>query len=163
MFFLSPSPLPNQTQYRVATGILYRDIVMAITLTQPDIYTVVSASNIDAPYYLRVSICFIVKVLDRNQFTPGRPLGTGTLWVGEQIPALYVFADITPQLERGYWPSYNVVSIVDCDNDSFVRSSTLFNLHSVSTMAYLLLKPGCSADLAPHPHQKHEHPCIVQS
>ena len=53
----------------------------------------------------------IVKVLDRNQFTPGRPLGTGTLWVGEQIPALYVFADVTPQLERGYWPSYNVVSI----------------------------------------------------
>ena len=57
-----------------------------------------------------VHMCVSTKVLDRKQFTPGRPLGEGTLWVGEQIPALYVFADVTPQLERGYWPSYNVVS-----------------------------------------------------
>ena len=58
----------------------------------------------------------MAQVLDRNQFTPGRPLGTGTLWVGEQIPALYVYADVTPQLERGYWPSYNVVKTVNCNN-----------------------------------------------
>ena len=46
--------------------------------------------------------------LDLNKFTPGAPLLPGTLYVGEQIPGLYVFTDETTTLERGYWPSYNV-------------------------------------------------------
>ena len=47
-------------------------------------------------------------VLDTTKFTPGAPLQPGTLWVGEQIPGHYVASDTTNQLERGYWPSYNV-------------------------------------------------------
>ncbi len=47
-------------------------------------------------------------VLDLNKFTPGAPLVPDTLWVGEQIPGYYVATDTTQELERGYWPSYNV-------------------------------------------------------
>jgi len=47
-------------------------------------------------------------VIDYNKFTPGQDLPSGTLWVVEQIPGLVESADVTSQLERGYWPSYNV-------------------------------------------------------
>jgi len=47
-------------------------------------------------------------VIDYNLFEPGKPLKPGTLWVVEQIPGLVEHADVTEQLERGYWPSYNV-------------------------------------------------------
>jgi hypothetical protein len=47
-------------------------------------------------------------VLDLKKFEPGQPLKQDTLWVGEQIPGHYVAKDMTDQLERGYWPSYNV-------------------------------------------------------
>ena len=47
-------------------------------------------------------------VIDYNKFTPGQPLEDGTLWVVEQIPGLVVTGDMTSQLERGYWASYNV-------------------------------------------------------
>ncbi|EGD71986.1 phospholipase B-like protein B, partial [Salpingoeca rosetta] len=47
-------------------------------------------------------------VVDLNKFTPGQPLPDGTLWVGEQIPGLVEYADMTGQLAKGYWPSYNV-------------------------------------------------------
>jgi len=47
-------------------------------------------------------------VVDYNKFTPGQLLQEGTLVVVEQIPGLVEFGDVTVQLERGYWPSYNV-------------------------------------------------------
>ena len=47
-------------------------------------------------------------IVDLNKFTPGQPLSSDVLWVGEQIPGLVEAADVTVQLERGYWPSYNV-------------------------------------------------------
>jgi len=47
-------------------------------------------------------------VLDLKRFDPGKPLRTGLLWVVEQMPGLVARADTTDQLERGYWPSYNV-------------------------------------------------------
>ena len=57
-------------------------------------------------------------VVDYKLFEQGkRELATGTgeaalkpntLWVSEQIPGTVAMADVTQQLERGYWPSYNV-------------------------------------------------------
>jgi len=47
-------------------------------------------------------------VIDYKLFEAGKPLKPDTLWVVEQIPGLVEFADVTQQLERGYWPSYNV-------------------------------------------------------
>jgi len=47
-------------------------------------------------------------IVDYNKFTPGKPILKGTLWVVEQIPGLVEYADVTKQLERGYWPSYNI-------------------------------------------------------
>jgi len=47
-------------------------------------------------------------VIDYNKFEVGKTLNPGTLWVSEQIPGLVVAADVTDQLIRGYWPSYNV-------------------------------------------------------
>jgi hypothetical protein len=47
-------------------------------------------------------------VVDYKLFTPRSALKKDTLWVSEQIPGLVARADVTQQLERGYWPSYNV-------------------------------------------------------
>jgi len=47
-------------------------------------------------------------IIDQKLFTPGQALLPNTLWVMEQIPGLVVGADATRELERGYWPSYNV-------------------------------------------------------
>jgi hypothetical protein len=47
-------------------------------------------------------------ILDLNLFTPGKELPAGLLWVAEQIPRLIASADVTQQLARGYWPSYNI-------------------------------------------------------
>jgi len=47
-------------------------------------------------------------VINYNLFTPGAPLIPGTLVVAEQIPGLVVSGDITKELERGYFASYNV-------------------------------------------------------
>lgn len=47
-------------------------------------------------------------VLDLPRFSPGHPLAPGLLWVMEQLPGRCVSGDRTSDLERGYWPSYNV-------------------------------------------------------
>jgi len=47
-------------------------------------------------------------IINYNLYTPGKPLPPGLLWVIEQIPGYVESADVTPELERGYWPSYNV-------------------------------------------------------
>lgn len=47
-------------------------------------------------------------VLDLKRFTPGSELPAGLLWVAEQIPGLVASADLTEQLARGYFPSYNI-------------------------------------------------------
>jgi hypothetical protein len=47
-------------------------------------------------------------VLNVASFKPRAALLPDTLWVVEQIPGLVVGGDTTQQLERGYWPSYNV-------------------------------------------------------
>ena len=47
-------------------------------------------------------------VLNVGLFRPGEALAPGMLWVSEQIPGLVVSEDVTHELERGYWPSYNV-------------------------------------------------------
>ena len=46
-------------------------------------------------------------VVDYNQFTPGKPLRTGALWIVEQLPLYTESADVTPFLVEGHWPSYN--------------------------------------------------------
>ena len=47
-------------------------------------------------------------VLDMKLFSTGAELQAGALTVAEQIPGLVLYDDVTQQLERGYWPSYNV-------------------------------------------------------
>jgi len=47
-------------------------------------------------------------LINYNLFTPGSPLPPGLLWVVEQVPGYVVSGDVTNELERGYWPSYNV-------------------------------------------------------
>ncbi len=47
-------------------------------------------------------------MLDLKRFTPGKELPAGLLWVAEQIPGLVASADLTEQLARGYFPSYNI-------------------------------------------------------
>ena len=43
-------------------------------------------------------------IVNMNLFSPGKALPPGTLWVIEQIPGYVEYADVTQQLERGYWP-----------------------------------------------------------
>lgn len=57
-------------------------------------------------------------VVNMKLFSPGKALPPGTLWVVEQIPGLVEFADVTQQLERGYWPSYNVPYFPTIYNES---------------------------------------------
>jgi len=47
-------------------------------------------------------------VVDYKRFQVGKLVEPGTLWVVEQIPGYVEYADVTDQLERGYWASYNV-------------------------------------------------------
>jgi len=47
-------------------------------------------------------------VVDYSLFEAGQGLSPGLLTVCEQIPGLVVTGDVTQQLERGYWASYNV-------------------------------------------------------
>ena len=46
-------------------------------------------------------------VLDTKRFKAKNALQSNTLFVVEQIPGLMAGADVTEQLERGYWSSYN--------------------------------------------------------
>ena len=46
-------------------------------------------------------------VLDTKRFKANNALQSNTLFVVEQIPGLMAGADVTEQLERGYWSSYN--------------------------------------------------------
>ncbi|PNW85360.1 hypothetical protein CHLRE_03g182750v5 [Chlamydomonas reinhardtii] len=47
-------------------------------------------------------------VINFNRFVPGKELQPGLLWVVEQLPDIFLTADMTQELARGYWPSYNV-------------------------------------------------------
>ena len=57
-------------------------------------------------------------VINYNLFTPGQPLLPGTLFVSEQIPGLFVGGDVTRELERGYFASYNVPYWIEIYNAS---------------------------------------------
>ena len=46
-------------------------------------------------------------IVDTKKFQAKSALQPGTLFVVEQIPGLVAGADVTNQLFRGYWPSYN--------------------------------------------------------
>eukprot|EP01087_Luapelamoeba_hula_P019299 TRINITY_DN6372_c0_g2_i1.p1 TRINITY_DN6372_c0_g2~~TRINITY_DN6372_c0_g2_i1.p1 ORF type:complete len:537 (+),score=65.67 TRINITY_DN6372_c0_g2_i1:23-1612(+) len=47
-------------------------------------------------------------VIDYKQFVPQLEVKNGTLTILEQIPGKIVWDDMTDQLVKGYWPSYNV-------------------------------------------------------
>lgn len=47
-------------------------------------------------------------ILSLEKFSPGNALVEGLLVVAEQIPGLVVYGDVTQELERGYFPMYNV-------------------------------------------------------
>ncbi len=46
-------------------------------------------------------------LVDTKLFQAGSALQPNTLFVVEQIPGLVVGSDVTDELERGYWPSFN--------------------------------------------------------
>ncbi|GIL99532.1 hypothetical protein Vretimale_4675, partial [Volvox reticuliferus] len=47
-------------------------------------------------------------ILDTKRFVPHTELQPGLLQVLEQMPGFHKTADVTAELSRGYWPSYNV-------------------------------------------------------
>lgn len=47
-------------------------------------------------------------ILDGKLFTPGQAMQENTLYVVEQIPGLVVGGDVSDELVKGYWSSYNV-------------------------------------------------------
>ncbi|GFH22241.1 phospholipase B-like, partial [Haematococcus lacustris] len=47
-------------------------------------------------------------VVDLKRFQPGEELQSGLLTIVETMPGGSAWADTTQELERGYWPSYNV-------------------------------------------------------
>jgi len=47
-------------------------------------------------------------VVDLKRLERGQRLKGHTLTVVEQIPGLVKWADLSQQLERSYWPSYNI-------------------------------------------------------
>eukprot|EP00698_Gefionella_okellyi_P003534 TRINITY_DN13325_c0_g1_i1.p1 TRINITY_DN13325_c0_g1~~TRINITY_DN13325_c0_g1_i1.p1 ORF type:complete len:531 (-),score=108.45 TRINITY_DN13325_c0_g1_i1:54-1646(-) len=47
-------------------------------------------------------------VVDYKLFTPNQPLLDGLVYVGEQIPGLFYYEDVTEMVSLGYWPSYNI-------------------------------------------------------
>mmetsp|Transcript_5131 Transcript_5131/g.7214 ORF Transcript_5131/g.7214 Transcript_5131/m.7214 type:complete len:571 (-) Transcript_5131:49-1761(-) len=47
-------------------------------------------------------------VVNVKLFEPTNALKDNLLWVVEQVPGLVVGGDVTEELRRGYWPSYNV-------------------------------------------------------
>ncbi|GIL42922.1 hypothetical protein Vafri_750 [Volvox africanus] len=47
-------------------------------------------------------------ILDSKRFIPHTELQPGLLRVVEQMPGFHKTADVTAELSRGYWPSYNV-------------------------------------------------------
>jgi Phospholipase B len=57
-------------------------------------------------------------LVDYNKFEKGVAVHPGTLYVVEQIPGLVEYGDMTDQLERGYWASYNVPYFPKVYNES---------------------------------------------
>ena len=49
--------------------------------------------------------------MDYNKFKPNEPLSDELLMIAEQIPGNVSYMDVTQELERGYWPSYNIPAI----------------------------------------------------
>jgi len=47
-------------------------------------------------------------IIDYKLFKPKNALAENTLWIIEQMPGSVYSKDATIELERGYWPSYNV-------------------------------------------------------
>jgi len=76
-------------------------VANALARSGPDWYSLVSQFN-SGTYNNQYM------VINYNLFTIGASLPSNTLYVIEQIPGLVVGADLTNELERGYFPSYNV-------------------------------------------------------
>ncbi|KAK7254043.1 phospholipase B domain containing protein [Aureococcus anophagefferens] len=53
------------------------------------------------------------QVLDLKRFAPGMALERGALTIVEQMPGLVAAVDATAELERGYFPSYNVPYVAE--------------------------------------------------
>ncbi|GFR40953.1 hypothetical protein Agub_g1617, partial [Astrephomene gubernaculifera] len=47
-------------------------------------------------------------IVDTKRFLRHKEMRPGLLWVVEQLPGMIKSADMTGELSRGYWPSYNV-------------------------------------------------------
>jgi len=47
-------------------------------------------------------------VVDYNKFKPGNPLPDKTVLIAEEIPGHVEVTDVTPFVQQGYWPSYNI-------------------------------------------------------
>jgi hypothetical protein len=81
-------------------------------------------------------------VTDFNMFTSGQPLRPGTLTVVEEIPSMVVSGDVTPQLERGYWPSCECVDSI-LTRPIYLRGSDHRCLHVQMSARLNQLSVGC--------------------
>jgi len=73
-------------------------------------------------------------VVDYKRFEANKRILPGTLWVVEQIPGYVEYADVTDQLERGYWASYNVPYFPKIYNESGYPSLEVHGLDATYQM-----------------------------
>lgn len=84
-------------------------------------------------------------ILDLKKFTPGKDLQPGLLWIAEQIPGLVASRDMTEQLARGYWPSYNIPYFPEAS----IASPTLPSRHCLVQLSQCFTLPfvACSVSV----------------
>ena len=68
-------------------------------------------------------------------------------YVAEQIPGLVLYADVTQELERGYWPSYNVPYFPEIYEKSGYPQ--MIAMQAARSPAHLQAVAGLSYQLSP--------------
>jgi len=75
-------------------------------------------------------------IVDYNKFVPYQPLGSGVLYIAEQMPGSIESADVTEYLRLGYWPSFNIpffnTTYNRCEFPTIVKSYGTWFTYSLS-------------------------------
>ncbi|KXZ56769.1 hypothetical protein GPECTOR_1g693 [Gonium pectorale] len=94
----------------VAVGWLERRDLLFLN-SNGDVYDIVDA--LEAGRFNSGTYNNQYMIINANRFKPRDELQPGVLWVLEQMPGMIKSADMTEELSRGYWPSYNVAYFPD--------------------------------------------------